>query len=91
MRRSKTEICMEILSILSQRSLSRITHIMRDLNTNRVLLKQNLTFMIKHDMVEEKCDGKCVIAYCITKKGSSVLNAFIELRQILPIFEESLN
>ena len=88
-KRSKIEIYMKILSILSQRGLSRITHIMYDSNTNCSLLKENLLFMIKQGLVEERSIGHDRVAYCITPKGTSVLIAFKELRQVLPIVEET--
>ena len=86
-RRSKIEICIEILSILSQRGLSRITHIMYNTNTNCSLLKEIMVFMIKQNLVEEKTVGKDRVAYCITQRGISILKAFKELNQILPLVE----
>ena len=91
MRRSKIEIYMEILSILSQRGFSRITHIMYDSNTNCSLLKENLIFMIKQGLVEEKFVGHDRIAYCITPRGVSILNSFKELKTVLPIIEKKTN
>ena len=91
MRRSKIEICIEILSILSQRGLSRITHIMYNSNTNCSLLKEILLFMIKQELVEEKSVGKDRVAYNITQRGISILNAFKELNQILPLIDETSN
>jgi predicted transcriptional regulator len=90
-RRSKIEICIEILSILNQRGLSRITHIMYNTNTNCSLLKEILVFMMKQDLVEEKSVGKDRVAYCITQRGQSILNSFKELNQILPIVENNVN
>jgi predicted transcriptional regulator len=91
MRRSKIEICIEILSILSQRGLSRITHIMYNSNTNCSLLKEILLFMIKQELVEEKSVGKDRVAYHITQRGISILKAFKELNQILPLIDETSN
>ena len=88
-RRSKIEIRIDILTILSQRGPSRITHIMYDSNTNCAVLKGNLTYMIKQGLVEKKYVGQERIAYCITPKGTSILSAFKELRQVLPIVEET--
>jgi predicted transcriptional regulator len=90
-RRSKIEICIEILSILNQRGLSRITHIMYNTNTNCSLLKEILVFMMKQNLVEEKSVGKDRVAYCITQRGISILNAFQELNQILPLVENKVN
>jgi predicted transcriptional regulator len=91
MRRSKIEICVEILTILSQRGLSRITHVMYDSNTNCSLLKEILVFMIKQDLVEKKSVGKDRVAYCITPRGISILSAFKELNQVLPVVEAPPN
>ena len=90
-RRSKIEICMDILTILSRRGLSRITHIMYDSSTNCGVLKVNLTYMIKQGLVEKKYVGHDRVAYCITQRGISILSAFKELRQVLPIVEETPN
>ena len=90
-RRSKIEICIEILSILDQRGLSRITHIMYNTNTNCSLLKEILVFMMKQNLVEEKNVGKDRVAYCITQRGRSILNAFQELNQILPLVENNIS
>lgn len=90
-RRSKIEICIEILSILDQRGLSRITHIMYNTNTNCSLLKEILVFMMKQNLVAEKNVGKDRIAYCITQRGRSILHAFLELNQILPLVENNLD
>ena len=91
MRRSKIEIYMEILSILNQRGLSRITHIMYDSNTNCSLLKENLIFMIKQGLVKEKFVGHDRVAYCITPRGVSILQSFKELQIVLPIIEKTTN
>jgi predicted transcriptional regulator len=82
---------MEILTILSQKGLSRITHVMYDSNTNCSLLKEILVFMIKQGLVEEKSVGKDRVAYCITQRGISILNAFKELNKVLPVIEENSN
>jgi predicted transcriptional regulator len=86
-RRSKIEICIEILSILAQRGLSRITHIMYNTNTNCSLLKEIMVFMIKQNLVEEKAVGKDRVAYCITQRGLSILTSYKELNQILPLVD----
>lgn len=82
---------MEILTILSRRGLSRITHVMYDSNTNCSLLKEILVFMIQQGLVEEKSVGKDRVAYCITQRGISILSAFKELNQILPVIEQNPN
>ncbi len=88
-RRSRIQICIDVLSILSQRGLSRITHIMYDSNTNCRVLKNNLTYMIQKDLIERKFVGKQRIAYQVTQKGVTILKTFKEFKQMLPIVEES--
>jgi len=88
-RRSRIQICIDVLSILSQRGLSRITHIMYDSNTNCSLLKTNLTYMIQQGLVEKKPVGKERIAYQVTQKGVTILKTFKEFKQMLPIVEEA--
>ncbi len=86
-RRSRIQICIDVLTILSQRGLSRITHIMYDSNTNGKVVKKNLTYMVQKGLVDQKPVGKERIAYHITQKGSSILNTFKEFKQMLPIEE----
>ena len=44
--------------------------------------------MINQGLVEEKSVGKDRIAFNITQRGLSILNAFYELNQILPVIEK---
>ena len=62
---------------------------MYDSNTNCGLLKKNLTYMAKQGLVEKKSVGRDRVAYCITQKGTSILDAFKEVIQVLPIVEET--
>ena len=48
-----------------------------------------MIFMIKQNLVEAKTVGKDRVAYCITQRGISILNAFKELNQILPLVENN--
>jgi len=57
-------------------------------NTNCSLLKEILNFMINQGLVQEKSIGKDRLAYKITQRGLSILNAFQELNKILPIIEK---
>ncbi|MCW3998515.1 MAG: winged helix-turn-helix domain-containing protein [Candidatus Bathyarchaeota archaeon] len=90
-RRSRIQICLDVLSILSQRGLSRITHIMYESNTNCRVLKNNLTYMVQKGLVDKKPVGKERIAYQITQKGVTILNKFKEFKQMLPVVEETHN
>jgi predicted transcriptional regulator len=57
-------------------------------NLNCSVLKGYLDFLIKQGLIEERIIGKSRIVYAITQQGKTVLKAFAELKQALPIIEE---
>ncbi|UCB61441.1 MAG: ArsR family transcriptional regulator [Candidatus Bathyarchaeota archaeon] len=89
MRRSKLEMYIDILKVLSQRGPLKLTHIMYKANVNCSVLKQYLDFLIQQNLVEERTAGKKRVVYAITQKGITVLKYFRELKTILPIVEDS--
>lgn len=89
MRRSKLEMYIDILKVLSQRGPLKLTHIMYKANVNCSVLKQYLNFLIQQDLVEERTIGKKRVVYAITQKGITVLKYFRELKTVLPLVEES--
>lgn len=89
MRRSKLEMYIDILKVLAQRGPTKLTHIMYKANVNCSVLKEYLDFLIKQGLVEEKAMGKKRVVYAITQRGITVLKYFRELKQVLPIIEES--
>ena len=91
MRRSKLEMYVDILKVLAQKGPLKLTHIMYDVNVNCSLLKQYLNFLTKQGLVEEKILRKERIVYVITQRGVTVLKQFRELKQVLPIVEETGN
>ena len=88
MRRSKLEMYIDVLTVLSQRGPLKLTHIMYKSNLNCSVLKGYLDFLIKQGLIEERIIGKSRIVYAITQQGKTVLKAFAELKQALPILEE---
>lgn len=88
MRRSKLEMYIDILKVLSQRGPLKLTHIMYKANVNCSVLKEYLDFLIEQELVEEKTVGKKRIVYAISEKGSKVLKYFRELKVMLPVVEE---
>ena len=88
MRRSKLEMYIDVLTVLSQRGPLKLTHIMYKSNLNCSVLKGYLEFLIKQELIEERIIGKSRIVYVITQRGKTVLKAFTELKQALPIIEE---
>ncbi len=91
MRRSKLEMYIAILKVLARRGPLKLTHIMYKANVNCSVLKGYLEFLIKQGLVEERIAGKRRIVYAVTQRGITVLKYFRELKQVLPIVEESRN
>jgi len=87
-RRSKLEMYVDILSVLSHRGPLKLTHIMYKANVNCSVLKEYLDFLIKQELVEESPVRKGRIVYAATQRGLMVLKYFREIKQVLPIVEE---
>jgi predicted transcriptional regulator len=88
MRRSKLEMYVDILKVLSHRGPLKLTHIMYKANVNCSVLKQYLDFLIQQNLVEERTMGKKRIVYAVTERGITVLKHFRELKTVLPLIEE---
>jgi predicted transcriptional regulator len=91
MRRSKLEMYVDILQVLSRRGPLKLTHVMYKANVNCKVLKEYLDFLIKQNLIEERIVGKSRTVFAITPRGITVLKYFRELRQVLPIVEEARN
>jgi len=91
MRRSKLEMYIDILSVLAHKGPLRLTHIMYKANVNCSVLKEYLDFLIKQGLVEERALKKEHVVYAVTQRGITVLKYFKELKQVLPIVEETRN
>jgi predicted transcriptional regulator len=89
MRRSKLEMYVDILSVLAHRGPLKLTHVMYKANVNCSVLSEYLEFLIGHELVEEKQLKKSRKVYAVTQRGITVLRAFRELKQALPIVEEA--
>jgi predicted transcriptional regulator len=92
MRRSKMEMYIDILKVLAQNGPLKLTHVMYKANVNCSVLKQNLGFLIKQNLIEEqvtvKKRNKTKISYAITEKGRTVIRYFNEVNVALQITEE---
>jgi predicted transcriptional regulator len=88
MRRSKLEMYIDILKVLSHRGPLKLTHIMYKANVNCSVLKQYLDFLIQQNLVEERTIGKKRTVYAVTERGITVLKHFRELKTVLPLIEE---
>src|SRR4030066_530753 len=91
MRRSKLEMYVDILRVLAQRGPLKTTHVRYKANVNCSVLKEYMDFLIKQGLVEERTIGKRRVVYAVTQRGITVLKYFRELKQVLPIGEESGN
>ena len=91
MRRSKLEMYVDILQVLSHRGPLKLTHVMYKANVNCKVLKEYLDFLIVQNLIEERPVGKNRTVFAITQRGVIVLKYFRELRQALPIVEEARN
>lgn len=91
MRRSKLEMYIDILRVLAQRGPLKLTHVMYKANVNCSVLKEYMDFLIKQGLVEERAVGKRRLVYAVTQRGITVLKYFRELKQVLPIAEDSGN
>ena len=91
MRRSKLEMCVDILKVLANRSPLKLTHIMFKANVNCNVLKEYLDFLTKQGLVEVKIVGKGRRVYAITQLGVTVFEQFRELKEVLPIIVETGN
>jgi predicted transcriptional regulator len=88
-RRSKLEMYIDILSVLSQRGPLKLTHVMYKANVNCSVLKEYLDFLIIQSLVEERTVGKRRVVFAVTQRGITVLKYFKELKKVLPIVEEA--
>jgi len=91
MRRSKLEVYIDILDVLATKGHLKLTHIMYKSNVNCKVLKEQLEFLVKNRLVEERTLGKERLVYGITPKGTQILRAFGEIKQVFPEEEEKRN
>jgi predicted transcriptional regulator len=91
MRRSKLEIYVDILEVLVHWGPLKLTHVMYKANVNCSVLEEYLSFLIKHELVEEKIIIKDRKFYAITPRGIAVLKQFRGLIEVLPIVDETGN
>ncbi len=89
MRRSKLEMYIDILDVLTTRGPLKLTHVMYKANVNCSVLKEHLDFLIKHELVEERSVGKKRVVFAVTNRGRTIIKTFRELKQALPVLEEN--
>ena len=87
MRRSKLEVYIDILSVLAFKGQLRLTHLMYKSNVNCQVLKEQLEFLIRNGLVEERTLKKKTF-YAITSTGLQILKAFREIKKLFPLEEK---
>ncbi len=88
MRRSHLEIYIEIISVLAQKGPLKLTPIMYKANLNCSVLKEDLNFLVKQGLVEERTIGKAKIVFAVTQRGINVLKYFRELKQSFQLLKK---
>jgi predicted transcriptional regulator len=89
MKRSKLEIEVDILRVLARLGPLKLTHIMYKANVNCSVLREYLDLLTKQGLVDERIIGKDRTVFSVTQRGIKVLKYFRELKEILPLVEES--
>ena len=79
------------LKVLVQRGPLKLTQIMYKANVNCGVLKEHIDFLIKQGLFEERIIRRERVVYAITHRGVIVLKQFKELKEVLPIVEETKN
>ena len=92
MRRSKMEMYIDILKVMAQNGPMKLTHIMYKANVNCNVLKENLSFLLQQNLIEEqikiKRRNKTKVRYAITERGRTIIKYFNEVNKALQISED---
>ena len=92
MRRSKMEMYIDILKVMAQNGPMKLTHIMYKANVNCNVLKENLSFLLQQNLIQEqikvKRRNKTKVRYAITERGRTVIKYFNEVNRALQISED---
>jgi predicted transcriptional regulator len=92
MRRSKMEMYIDILKVMAQNGPMKLTHIMYKANVNCNVLKENLSFLLQQNLIQEqikvKRRNKTKVRYAITERGRTVIKYFNEVNKALQISED---
>ena len=81
MRRSKIEMCVDILEALAYTGPLKLKEIMYKFNVNGIMLKVYLDFLIKQGLVEERTFKKKSAVFAVTRRGITVLRHFRKIPQ----------
>ena len=87
MKRSKLETYIDIVNVLARNGPLKLTHVMNKVNVNCNVLKGDLGFLIKQNLVEERTIKRERVVFTATQRGITVLNYFRQLTEMLPGIE----
>ena len=86
------EMYIDILKVMAQNGPMKLTHIMYKANVNCNVLKENLSFLLQQNLIEEqikiKRRNKTKVRYAITERGRTVIKYFNEVNKALQISED---
>jgi len=91
MKRSRLETYVEIVSLLAQKGPLKLTQIMYKANLNCSMLEEDLGFLVKQGLVEQRTCGKDRTFFAVTQRGINVLKYFLRLNEKYLIVEEARN
>jgi len=75
---------MDILKVLARHGPLKLTHLMYKTFLNGNYLKEQLKFLIKQNLVEDRVAGKRV-TYRITDRGMTILEKFRALEALMQV------
>jgi predicted transcriptional regulator len=92
MRRSKIELWIDMLNVLARNGQLKITSLMQKANINFNVARENLEFLMKQGLVEERIVGKHNDnVFVIVQRGVTALKYFREVNHALPVFRTAEN
>ena len=80
MRRSKLEMYVAVLQVLSKKGPLKFTHIMYKANLNCQVLTEYLDYLIKQGLVQKQTFHGNRVFYRLTERGITVIKYFRELQ-----------
>jgi len=83
MRRSKLEVCLDILGALARKSMG-LTRLSLEVNVNYVSLRKYLDLLVGQGLVREVVEDKGR-RYYITERGLTALSYFMKLKNMLEV------
>ena len=84
LRRSKLEVCLDILEALARRSMG-LTRLSMEVNVNYVSLKRYMELLLDQGLVKEAVSGEGRHIYHITERGLTALSYFVKLKNLLAV------